>query len=275
MGVLTRSMVLGLAAGGRSSTSFAVPVLAAVRGREGGGPQLASALARSAVLGEVVVDKLPSTPSRLDEPMLAARVGAGALGALALSVVAAGVSFAIVELARRSDHLVGRKPWLLIPGVGLVVAVLAIVFAQITGQSADVVLFSGEGAFDSMFAQAATLSLGTLFLLLVLKSAAWSLSMGSFRGGPTFPALFVGAVGGLLAAHLPGFSETPAVAALMGATAVAILRLPLSSVVIAMLLTSRAGLATAPIIIVAVVASYITIETLSAKRPRSQVTAAP
>ena len=99
--------------------------------------------------------------------------------------------------------------------------------------------------------------------------------MGSFRGGPTFPALFVGAVGGLLAAHLPGFSETPAVAALMGATAVAILRLPLSSVVIAMLLTSRAGLATAPIIIVAVVASYITIETLSAKRPRSQVTAAP
>ena len=195
--------------------------------------------------------------------------------ALALSVVAAGVSFAIVELARRSDHLVGRKPWLLIPGAGLVVAVLAIVFAQITGQSADVVLFSGEGAFDSMFAQAATLSLGTLFLLLVLKSAAWSLSMGSFRGGPTFPALFVGAVGGLLAAHLPGFSETPAVAALMGATAVAILRLPLSSVVIAMLLTSRAGLATAPIIIVAVVASYITIETLSAKRPRSQVTAAP
>jgi len=87
MGVLTRSMVLGLAAGGRSSVSFAVPVLAAVRGHEGGGSRLAWALARSAVLGEVVVDKLPSTPSRLDEPMLAVRVGAGSLGALALSVL--------------------------------------------------------------------------------------------------------------------------------------------------------------------------------------------
>jgi H+/Cl- antiporter ClcA len=188
--------------------------------------------------------------------------------AATLALVAALVTFGIVELSRVSARIVGRKPWLLIPGAGVVVAVLAIAFAQITGQSADVVLFSGESAFDSMFAQAATLSLGTLALLLVLKSAAWGLSMGSFRGGPTFPALFVGAVGGLLAAHLPGFSETPAVAALMGATAVAILRLPLSSVVIAMLLTSKAGLATAPIIIVAVVVAYIAIETVSfARRP--------
>ena len=188
--------------------------------------------------------------------------------AAALAVVAALVTFGILELSRASAQVVSRKPWLLIPGAGVVVAVLAIVFAQVTDQSANVVLFSGESAFDSLFSQAATLSLGTLFLLLVLKSAAWSLSMGSFRGGPTFPALFVGAVGGLLAAHLPGFSETPAVAALMAASAVTVLRLPLSSVVIAMLLTSQAGVATAPIIIVAVVVAYITIETVSfARRP--------
>jgi len=193
-----------------------------------------------------------------------------------LALVAALVTFAIIELARISAHVVGRRPWVLIPGVGLVVAGLAIVFAQITGQSADVVLFSGEDAFDSMFSQAATLSVGTLALLLILKGVAWSLSMGSFRGGPTFPALFVGAVGGLLAAHLPGFSETPAVAALMAATAVSILRLPLSSVVIAMLLTSRAGVATAPIIIVAVVVAYITIESVSAvRRPVTSPATAP
>jgi hypothetical protein len=148
-----------------------------------------------------------------------------------------------------------------------VVAGLAIGFAQITGQSADVVLFSGESAFTVMFSQASTLSLGTLLCLLVFKGVAWGLSMGSFRGGPTFPALFIGAVGGLLAAHLPGFSETPAVAALMGAMAVSILRLPLSSVVLALLLTSSAGIATAPIVIVAVVVAYITIESLSAIRP--------
>jgi hypothetical protein len=164
---------------------------------------------------------------------------------------------------------VAKKPWLLIPVVGLVVAGLAIAFSEITGQPADVVLFSGEDAFTSMFSQAGTLSLATLTWLLVLKGVAWSLSMGSFRGGPTFPALFVGAVGGLLAAHLPGFSETPAVAALVGAMAVSMLRLPLSSVVLALLLTSSAGIATAPIVIVAVVVAYITVESLSARRRAS------
>lgn len=77
----------------------------------------------------------------------------------------------------------------------------------------------------------------------------------------------MGAVGGLMAAHLPGFSETPAVAAMIGAMAVSILRLPLSSVILALLLTSSAGIATAPIIIVAVVVAYITIQSLSAMRP--------
>jgi hypothetical protein len=53
------------------------------------------------------------------------------------------------------------------------------------------------------------------------------------------------------------------VAVLMAATAVSILRLPLSATVITLLLTSKAGLATAPLIIVAVVVAYITIQTLS------------
>jgi hypothetical protein len=47
---------------------------------------------------------------------------------------------------------------------------------------------------------------------------------------------------------------------------VSILRLPLSATVIVLLLTSKAGLATAPLIIVAVVVAYITIQTLSATR---------
>ena len=45
-----------------------------------------------------------------------------------------------------------------------------------------------------------------------------------------------------------------------------ILRLPLSATVIALLLTSKAGIATAPLIIVAVVVAYLTIQTLSPAR---------
>ena len=187
--------------------------------------------------------------------------------AIVLAIAAAVVTFAITDLARLSARVVGKQPWLLLPAAGLAVAGLAIGFAQITDQSADVVLFSGEDAFSTVLKQGPTLSLSTLAFLLLFKGAAWSISLGNFRGGPTFPGLFMGAVGGLLAAHLPGFSETPAVAVLMAATAVSVLKLPLSATVITLILTSKAGIATGPLIIVAVVVAYITIQTLSAARP--------
>jgi hypothetical protein len=100
--------------------------------------------------------------------------------------------------------------------------------------------FSGQDAFSSLIKQGTALSLSTLAFLVVFKGLAWSISLGNFRGGPTFPALFIGAVGGLLAAHLPGLSETPAVAVLMGAATVSILGLPLSATIITLLLTSKA-----------------------------------
>ena len=87
MGTLVRSTVLGLAVGGRTSTAFAVPVMVGTRGRTGLGAALLRLLARAAVVGELVGDKLPSTPSRTDEPVLYGRTAAGALGALALSVL--------------------------------------------------------------------------------------------------------------------------------------------------------------------------------------------
>ena len=53
-------------------------------------------------------------------------------------------------------------------------------------------------------------------------------------------------------------------AALIGAACVSVLRLPLSSVMIASLLSIKAGLAVAPLIVVAVVVAYLTSETLTA-----------
>ena len=55
-------------------------------------------------------------------------------------------------------------------------------------------------------------------------------------------------------------------AVLVAATTVSILKLPLSATIITLLLTSKAGIATAPLIIVAVVVAYITIQTLSVTR---------
>jgi H+/Cl- antiporter ClcA len=100
-------------------------------------------------------------------------------------------------------------------------------------------------------------------LLLVCKGLAYGLSLGSFRGGPTFPALFLGAAAGIMAGHLPGFSITPAVAVGMGAAFVAVLRLPLSAVVVATLLTFKAGPGAEPLIIVGVVVAYVVATLLS------------
>lgn len=181
-----------------------------------------------------------------------------------LAVATAVTVFGIMELARWLKRVVDPRPFVLTIAAGLAVGGLAIAFAEATGDTPNAVLFSGEEAFGSLFGQAATVSVGTLALLLLFKGLAWSISLGNFRGGPTFPALFLGVVAGLMAQHLTGYAETQAVAALTGAACVSVLRLPLSSVMIATLLSAKAGLAVAPLIVVAVAVAYLTSETLTA-----------
>jgi H+/Cl- antiporter ClcA len=183
---------------------------------------------------------------------------------IVLAVAVAAAVFAIMELARWAKRVVDTRPFVLTVAAGLAVGGLAIAFAEATEGTPNAVLFSGEAAFGSLFASAATIPISTLSLLLLFKGLAWAISLGNFRGGPTFPALFLGVVAGLLAEHLPGYAETQAVAALTGAACVSVLRLPLASVMIATLLSVKAGLAVAPLVIVAVVVAYLTSETLTA-----------
>src|SRR6476469_490370 len=181
-----------------------------------------------------------------------------------LAVALAVVTFGVMELARLVLRVVRRRMFVLTIVAGLAVGGLAIAFAEATVYEPTAVLFSGETAFSSLFASASTVSLWALALLIVFKGLAWSISLSSFRGGPTFPAIFLGVVAGLLAGHLPGYSETPAVAALVGAACVSVLRLPLASVLIATLLSAKAGLEVAPLVIIAVVIAYLTSEALTA-----------
>jgi len=183
---------------------------------------------------------------------------------IALAIVAALVTFAVVLLGRATMRLVVRRPFVLVPVAALVVAALAIIFFEITGEPVDLILFSGQDGMGPVVQHAATLSLGTLAFLIVFKGLAWGLSLGAARGGPTFPAIFLGIVGGLLAAHLPGFAETPAIAVLMGVACVSVLRLPLSSIVIALVI-SQAGVGAAPLVIVGVVVAYLATVGLSSR----------
>jgi hypothetical protein len=69
--------------------------------------------------------------------------------------------------------------------------------------------------------------------------------------------MFLGAAAGLMAAQLPGFSLTPAVAVGLGAAVVSVLGLPLSATILAVLLTSSGGPGAAPLIVVGVIVAYL------------------
>ena len=150
-----------------------------------------------------------------------------------------------------------RQMLVLLPAIGLIIGGLAIAFTQITGKGVDEVLFSGQDQLPGLIGQAGTWSLAALAWLIVFKGLAYGLSLGSYRGGPTFPALFLGAAAGIMCSHLPGFPLSAAVPVGMGVAIVAVLRLPLSAVVLATLLTSHAGPKVEPLIIVGVVVAYV------------------
>ena len=177
--------------------------------------------------------------------------------AIVMGLAGAFIAFAVMGLGVRISRLVPSKPFLLIPAAGLVVAALAIVFERTTDFGAEQVLFSGQDALPGLVSGAATWSVGALLMVILCKGLAWGVSMGSFRGGPTFPAIYLGAAGGIAAAHLPGMSMTAGVAVGIGVMVVAVLKLPLSAIILATALTASAGLSVGPLIILGVVTAYL------------------
>lgn len=176
-------------------------------------------------------------------------------------------SWAIFRFARSAEPVLMRRPFVMLPLAGALVAGLAIAFAELTDKGSGEVLFDGQDALGGLASEATSWSLGALALLLVLKGLAWAISLAGFRGGPTFPAMFLGAAAGIAASHLPGFDLTPAFAIGLGAGVAAVLRLPLSGVALAVLLTAPSGAGSAPLVIVGVVAAYLT--TLALPQPAS------
>ena len=178
--------------------------------------------------------------------------------ALPIGVAAAVLVTAIRRIAVPLRAPVERRILVTAPLVGLAIAGLAIGYTQATGNDGSDVFFSGEEQLPRLVTAGANYSVGALLLLLACKSLAYAGSLVAFRGGPTFPALFLGAAGGVALSHLPGLPLVPAVAMAMGAMCAAMLQLPLTSVLLATLIMGADGLAVMPLVIVAVAVSYVT-----------------
>jgi H+/Cl- antiporter ClcA len=178
--------------------------------------------------------------------------------AVVFGLVAPFLGLGIQRLARAIRPAVEGRMLLMVPLVGVLVGALAAGFEAATDHPAADVLFSGQDQLPSLIGQASEWSVGALLLLVACKGLAYAVSLSAFRGGPVFPAMFIGAAGGMAASHLPGLSLVPAVAMGIGAMSTVMLTLPLTSVMLATILLAVDGLAVMPLVIVAVVVAYVT-----------------
>jgi hypothetical protein len=88
--------------------------------------------------------------------------------------------------------------------------------------------------------------------------------------------MFIGAAGGIALSHLPGLPMVAGVAMGIGAMSAVMLKLPLTSVLLATLLLGSDGLAVMPLAIVAVVVAHVASAWIAAPpEPDEQVKAAP
>lgn len=177
--------------------------------------------------------------------------------ALVIGVCAAVLGTLVRRCAVALRGRVEQRIVLLTPLLGLGVAGLAIVYAVTTGREPTEVLFSGQTALSPLLQNSAGYSVGALLMLVACKALAYSLSLAGFRGGPIFPAMFLGAAGGIALSHLPGLPLVAGVAMGIGAMSVVMLRLPLTSVLLATLLLFSDGVAVMPLVIVAVVVAHV------------------
>ncbi len=193
-----------------------------------------------------------------DVPLVAVTETAAFLPLIALGVISALAGIAIMRGVTLTEDLFrrSRMPAWLRPVVGgLAVGGMALL--------APSVLSSGHGALRAGLT--ADLGLGTLLLLLGLKSMASAISIGSgFRGGLFFASLLMGALLGkafaatmLLISPLPMFPEVVYALVGMSALAVAIVGGPLTMSFLALESTGSLPLTVA--VLAAAVVSSMTV----------------
>jgi len=176
----------------------------------------------------------------------------------------------IQRLALLVRPRVEQRLMVMTPVAGLAIGALAIFYSQITGNGTDDVLFSGEESLPRLVQSAESFTVEALALLIVCKGLAYSLALGSFRGGPVFPAIFIGGTAGILFSHLPGLPVTAGIAMGMGAMAAVMLRMPMTAVLLASLLLGPEGIVAMPLIIVAVVVGFVVVEWLAPSLPEAE-----
>ena len=177
--------------------------------------------------------------------------------ALAFGAAGAGLGWVIRWIGLSLRPLVHLNRVLVTTCLGALIGLSATAYQVMTDNSFTQVLFSGQDALPALVEDASTYTVGALILLATCKALAYGLSLSAFRGGPVFPAMFIGATLGIAASGLPGMSLAPAIAMGIGAMCTAMLKLPLTSTLLATLLLGSDGVSVTPQVVVAVAVAFV------------------
>jgi chloride channel protein, CIC family len=208
-------------------------------------------------------------------PHVGSPTGTEFLWAIVIGLSAAVIAAGIFRMAQVLRPITERGRVLVTPLMGLAVGGLAIAFAAGTGRSSSEVLFSGQSALPALVQHAATWTVGALLLLLVCKALAYAISLSSFRGGPIFPSMFIGATGGIALSHVGGLPMIAGAAMGVGAMTAGALKMPLTAVLLPSLLFVSDAVTLMPIVIVAVVVSFVAAVRLNPNPQPKDAQAAP
>jgi chloride channel protein, CIC family len=187
-----------------------------------------------------------------------------------LMAVAIGAAVHLVLVGgRRVAAFVATRTVVHTAVCALAAGACAAVYALVTDRSPVDVASSGQATLTGLAVDPHAWGVGALIAVLLCKGAAYALCLGSLRGGPIFPSLFLGGAVGVLLAPLPGLGVVPGLAAGMAAAAASALRLPVSSVVLVVLMLG--SVAMTPVVILAAVVAFVTAELLPPGRAVSPV----
>jgi H+/Cl- antiporter ClcA len=197
------------------------------------------------------------------------------LWAVPVAAVVSLGAHAALRLGRWSASLVARRTVRTTSLAGVAVGACAAVYAWLVDRSPGEVAGSGRSTLAELAASPQEWSAGALVALLLCKGVAYGISLGAFRGGPVFPAILLGGAAGVLLAPLPGLGMVPALAIGMSAGTAAVLRLPVFSVLLVVLLLGDAAASQTPVVILSAVTALITADRMNGDRPGEGAHAGP
>lgn len=176
--------------------------------------------------------------------------------AVLVGVVAAVLTLVTRAIGWQTWRVAQRRPVPTLFGAAILIGLVAIAVTMWSGLSIETVLFSGEGGIPELIGAT---SFAAVALATVGRMIGYGLALGAgFRGGPIFPAVGIGVgVGAAMALFLDPTLKTPLIVAGIAACVAASLKITFSAGLLAMLITSSAGVVTAPVAIIGAVVGYL------------------